>query len=81
MFKTIKRINKNGELKDNLVNVDDISLVIELTQDDVDLYDENGEFVETKKPTEKLYKVFIKGGQTLKINEETYNTLVKALVK
>ena len=81
MLKEIVRINKKGEEKKNLVNTDHITSIIELTQEPTNLYDESGNLVKTEEPTEKLFKVFITGGTTLKISEKTYNTLVKELTK
>ena len=81
MFAEIERLNKKGETKKDLVNTDHITGIIELTQDPTNLYDEDGNLVKTEEPTEKLFKVFIKGGLTLKITEDTYNTLVKQLAK
>lgn len=79
VFKEIVRINKKGEEKKDLVNTDHITGIIELSLDPTNLYDEEGNLVKTEEPTEKLFKVFIEGGLTLKITEETYNTLVKEL--
>lgn len=81
MFTEIVRINKKGELKNDLINTDHITGIVELSLEPTNLYDEEGNLVKTEEPTEKLYKVFIEGGLTLKISEDTYNTLVKKLVK
>ena len=81
MFIEIKRLNHKGDELVNLVNTDTIINVKELTQEDQDLYDSEGNLVETRKPTERLFLVFLKGGQKIKIKENTYNELKKALTK
>ena len=81
MFIQITRLNKNGEEKVNLVREEEITDIIELTQEPVNYYNEEGEIIKTETPTERLFKVFTKSGRTLKINEETYNELVKKLTK
>lgn len=81
MFIEIKRINRNGEELENLVNTESINNVIELTQEEQDLYDSEGNLVRTEKPTERLFLVLTRGGTNLKINEKTYNELKKVLLK
>ena len=81
MFIEIKRINRNGEELENIVNTESINNVIELTQEDQDLYDSEGNLVKTEKPTERLFLVLTRGGTNFKINEKTYKELKKLLVK
>lgn len=81
MFIEIKRINRNGEELDNLVNIEGINNIIELTQEDTNLYDSEGNLVKTEKPTERLFLVLTRGGTNLKVNEDTYKKLKKLLVK
>ena len=81
MFVEIKRINRNGEELENLVNTESINNVIELTQEETPLYDSEGNLVKTEKPTERLFLVLTRGGTNLKISEKTYNELKKVLVK
>ena len=81
MFIEIKRINHNGEEKENLINTECVCSVIELTQDKVELFDGDGNLVETREPTERLFLVNLKGGKHLKVNEDTYKELVKTLTK
>ena len=81
MFIKITRLNKDGVEKDNLINTDDIQDIIELTQQPKKLYDESGDVVEEREPTERLYKVFLKSGRNLTISQDTFDDLVKRLVK
>ena len=81
MFIEITRKNQKGEEKVNLVREEEITDIIELTIEPTNYYDEDGNLVKTEEPTERLFKVFLKSGRTLKITEDTYNALVKKLTK
>ena len=81
MFVTITRIDAKGNERENLVNVDEIVTVLEVRQEPQTLYDEDGNEVETRNPTEKLFALLLTNGTKFTIKEDTYNTLVKKLVK
>ena len=81
MFVEITRRNTKGEDKVNLVNTDRITAILETTQEEQNLYDENGDLVETRKPTERLFVVLIDNRTCLTITEKSYNELVKKLTK
>ena len=79
MFKEIAR--KNGTKF--LLNTDDIAFIGEKVQEPTRLYDEDGNVVEERQPTEKVFELVLvlKNGyhKALIINEDTYNELVKDL--
>ena len=83
MFKEIARRNSHGEDVKFLLNTDDIAFVGELHTEPTRLYDEEGELVEERQPTEKFYELVLvlKNGyhKKLVITETTYNELVKDL--
>lgn len=81
MFVEITRRNTKGEDKVNLVNTDRITAILETTQEDINLYNEEGDLVETRTPTERLFVVLIDNRTCLTITEDTYNELVKKLAK
>ena len=81
MFVEITRRNTKGEDKVNLVNVDRITAILETTQEEQNLYNEEGDLVETRKPTERLFAVLIDNRTCLTITEKSYNELVKKLTK
>ena len=81
MFIKITRRNQNGEEKENLIDTSKINAIVEKTQEQQNLYDEDGNLVKTEKPTERLFVVLLAGGVNLTINEDTYNELVKKLTK
>lgn len=79
MFLKIKRINRKGEEKENLINTNNIVGIIELNLEPERFYDEYGNVVKTEERTDKEYKLFVSNGLELKITEETYNELCKVL--
>ena len=81
MFTKITHINHVGEIKESVINTDYLISIKELHQDPINLYNSEGEIVETKEPTERLFDVIMKGGLHYKVNETEYNKLVKALIK
>ena len=81
MFVTITRIDVKGNERENLVNTDEIVTALEIREEPQTLYDENGNEVETRNPTEKLFALLLTNGTKFTINEDTYNELVKKLVK
>ena len=81
MFIKLARINQKGDAKENLIKLESIKQVIELTLQPTYLYDANGNVVETKEPEIKKYKVFIDNGADIVIGQDAYDTLVEALIK
>ena len=83
MFKEIARKNSYGEDAKFLLNTDDIAFIGELHTEPTRLYDEEGNVVEERQPTEKVFELvlILKNGyhKKLVINETTYNELVKDL--
>ena len=81
MFIEIKRINRKGEEKLNLLDTERITSVIELSLEPTNYYDEFGNLAKTEEPTEKLFRVNYNDGTHYKINETIFNELKKVLVK
>lgn len=80
MFVKLMRKNHCGETMSCLVNTDMIIGVTEKHVEDIELYDAEGNVVETRKG-EKTYEIVSKGGMKTIVDEDNYNTLEKALIK
>lgn len=89
MFKKVMRISHNalGEEKSatTIINTDTITSVKEVIVGPTTepLYDSEGEFVENKITEEEKveYHVYQTSGPRIKLTKESYEELVKALVK
>ena len=85
-FIELKRVNRSNEEKVVLLNTEKVLGVtaIHTMGKTLDLYDEDGELVETKvvEDAPLRYRVFVEGTTAeIIIDEENYNALKKVLVK
>jgi hypothetical protein len=80
MFIKITRTTHKGECKETILNKDLIVSVKEKTLEPIELYDSEGNVVETKEQP-KTFKVIMRGGEYYNLNEDQYNDLVKELLK
>lgn len=80
MFIKITRTTHKGEIKETILNKDLIVSVKEKTLEPIELYDSEGNVVETKEQP-KTFKVIMKGGEYYNLNEDQYKELVKELLK
>lgn len=80
MFIKITRTTHKGEVKETILNKDLIVSVKEKTLEPIELYDSEGNVVETKEQP-KTFKVIMKGGEYYNLNETQYADLVKELLK
>lgn len=80
MFVKLMRKNHFGETKECVVNTDMIIGVAEKHVEDIELYDAEGNVVETRQG-EKTYEIVSKGGIKTIVDETSYNELLKVLVK
>lgn len=79
-FIKLQRIDSKGQLKETLLDTENVARVCERKDEDTELYDADGNVVETK-VGETYYIVEPKIGHNTKLNKENYDILVKALVK
>ena len=70
----IKRLNRNGNEMECLVNIEDVDYVTEKEIEDQPLFDENGNQVDTKH-NDNLYLVCFKNGTRIFVTKETYDKL------
>lgn len=84
MFGIIAK-NVYGEDKEIFLNLEDVVIVEELHQEPTRLYNEDGDLVEEKQPTEKLYRIVLvlKNGHhtCYNVSETEFAKLKKQLVK
>ena len=73
--------NNNGDTRVAYVNVEEIVSLGERHQEPTPLYDECGNLVETRQPTEKKFVVVLKNGFKYNIDQTEFDRLVKELVK
>lgn len=78
-FVKFTRINSYGEEKDVVVNVDKITSLTENHTEPLNLYDSEGNLVETKEQP-KVFEIIL-DKRTYKISEETFNALATELTK
>jgi uncharacterized protein RhaS with RHS repeats len=71
----INRLNKKGHEVECLIVVDNIDGVTEKEQEQTNLYDENGNIVETR-DNESLYKIHFTSGAEIYVTKATYDKLV-----
>lgn len=79
MFLKINAKNTHNEIVERVINVEDITLVGEEHQDDETFYDEFGNVVKTVAPVEKLYFVLFKSCGPVKVKQDAYDAICKAL--
>lgn len=79
-FVKITRTTHKGEIKETILNVEQIVSIKEKTLEPIELYDAEGNVVETKEQP-KTFKVIMRGGEYYNLNEDQYNELVKELLK
>ena len=80
MLVKVQRTNIKGELKETLINTDYIVCIKELSLEPVELYDGNGDVVETREQP-KAFQVILRTGVDFRINETEYTNLIKTLLK
>lgn len=78
MFIKLQRIDSKGNLKETLLDTDNIIRVCERTDNDIELYDSEGNVVETKVGA-TYYIVEPKVGHNTKLDKDNYDLLVKAI--
>lgn len=74
--------NTHKESVERVLDTDLISLIGEEHQDNVDLYNVDGDLVSSTKPTEKVFFILFKRDAnlgTIRVNEDTYNKVLKVL--
>ena len=74
----INRFNCNRELVESVIDVNNIVGITERKVAPTNLYDEDGNVVETKE-NESVYTIFLNNGAELTTNKETYDKLVVKL--
>ena len=74
----LKRLNCRGVECDTIIKEEDIVGISEQKHEPQNLYNENGDLVETKE-TESTFVVYFNGGREIKITKTTYDKLVATL--
>ncbi len=74
----LNRLNRNGELVECLIVVEDIDGLTEKKQAPTELFDDNGNLVETRE-NDSIYQVHFKNGREIYLKKKTYDKLVGML--
>jgi hypothetical protein len=74
----INRFNCNRELVESVIDTDNIVGITERKVAPTNLYDEDGNVVETKE-NESVYAIFLKNGTELVTTKDTYDKLITKL--
>ena len=74
----LQRLNRNQELVECLIQVEEIDGISEKKVEDTQLFDENGNLVKTE-THESIYQVHFKNGREIYLNKETYDKLLTKL--
>lgn len=81
MFVKVIRKNENGYDLETIINTDSVISVIEKHLDPIELFDVDGDLVETKEPDHKEYVVLMEGGKHIRLIDSEYAKLEEVLLK
>lgn len=79
-FIKLQRIDSKGQLKETLLDTDNIARVVEKQENDTYLYDSEGNVAQTTEGA-TYYIVEPKVGRNTKLDKTNYDLLVAVLVK
>lgn len=74
----LKSLNCNGVERETIIDTNTIVGISERKQEPTELFDYQGNVVETKE-NESIYVVFLNGGREIRITKATYDKLVAKL--
>lgn len=79
-FIKLQRIGSKGQLKETLLDTDNIARVVERKENDTYLYDSEGNVAQTNEGA-TYYVVESKVGSNTRLDKANYDLLVAALIK